>query len=88
MSPQIMQYAGTDPDEATQERFKEDDWAQGYGYQMWCCTRGACRMDGAYGQMCVICPGKNSVIAFFAFSHDTKTLLDSCWKNIYDQIPE
>ena len=87
MSPQIMQYAGSEPDEATLESFKTNDWAQGYGYQMWCCTHGAYRLDGAYGQMCLICPEKNCVIAYFAYCNETARLVNSCWKNIYDVLP-
>lgn len=86
MSPQIYQYQGRGVSEEWITAHADDDWNQGYGYQMWCCTHGAYRLDGAWSQLCVIIPEKHAVVATFAHTPNGKTLLDSIWKNIYDNI--
>lgn len=40
-----------------------NDWCAGYGYQTWRNTVGGFRADGAWGQMIVVLPEKNAVIA-------------------------
>ena len=42
------------------------EWAQGYGYQFWRCTHGAYRADGAFGQLCVVMPEQEAVLAMNA----------------------
>jgi Beta-lactamase class C and other penicillin binding proteins len=42
------------------------DWVQGYGFQFWRCTHNAFRGDGANGQLCVVIPEKDAVIAITA----------------------
>lgn len=38
------------------------DWAQGYGYQCWCCIHPhVFRGDGAFGQLCVVMPDQDAV---------------------------
>ena len=40
-----------------------NDWVAGYGYQTWRNTVGGYRADGAWGQMIVVLPEQNAVIA-------------------------
>lgn len=40
-----------------------NDWVAGYGYQTWRNTVGGYRADGAWGQMIVVLPEHNAVIA-------------------------
>lgn len=40
-----------------------NDWVAGYGYQTWRNTVGGFRADGAWGQMIIVVPEKNVVIA-------------------------
>lgn len=86
MSPQIMQYEGRITDPAELERFKEatakDQWQQGYGYQMWCGTDGAFRLDGAWCQYCVIFPQHNAVVALTSHAGNGATILNSIWNNV------
>lgn len=42
------------------------DWCAGYGYQFWVNAREGYRGDGAYGQVCMILPERNAVIAIQA----------------------
>ena len=43
----------------------------GYGFQFHIGKKGYFRMDGAFGQVCLVCPDMNR--AFIAFSHYSKT---------------
>lgn len=42
---------------------ERNDWVAGYGYQTWRNTVGGYRADGAWGQMIIVLPEKNAVIA-------------------------
>ena len=90
MSPQIMQYEGRIADPAELQRFKEsmtrDQWHQGYGFQMWCCTDGAYRLDGAWSQFCIIFPKHNAVVAVTSHASNGATILNSIWTNILPLI--
>ena len=39
------------------------DWKNGYGYQVWLNARDGYRGDGAYGQLCLVLPGHDMVVA-------------------------
>lgn len=86
MSPQIMQYAGRGVSDEWIAAHANDDWNQGYGYQMWCCTHGAYRLDGAWSQYCVIIPEKNAVVACLSHSPNGARMLNSVWTNVYDNL--
>lgn len=87
-SPQIMQYKGrvTDPKRIEHYKRSGDQGNQGYGYQIWCCTDGAYRMDGAWGQTVVIHPEKNAVVVTTGHAGNSKTILDSIWNNIFTKM--
>ena len=63
-----------------------DDWNQGYGYQMWCCTHGAYRLDGAWSQLCIVIPEKHAVVACLSHSPNGARMLNSVWTNVYDNL--
>ncbi len=46
------------------------DWCAGYGYQFWKCADAGYRGDGACGQLCIILPEYNGVIAVQAMVGD------------------
>lgn len=83
MSAQIMQYAGQGltPDDVA--KMTPDAWNQGYGYQMWMCPEGGCRLDGAWAQLCVLYPEKDLVIAVQAHSDNTGGILKYIENRIY-----
>ena len=58
------------------------DWSQGYGCQFWMCTHEAYRADGAHGQLCVIIPGKDAVVAVNSYEDDIQGILDAVWAEI------
>jgi len=62
------------------------DWSQGYGCQFWMCRHDAYRADGAHGQLCVVIPGKNAVIAVNSEEDDIQGILDALWAEILPQL--
>ena len=85
MSPQIMQYKNRMSEEEI-AALQPAEWNQGYGFQMWCCTHGAYRLDGAWGQFCIIIPEKNAVVVLFSHTANTGNMLKYVWQYIYDVL--
>jgi hypothetical protein len=59
------------------------DGQQGYGFQFWRCTHEAFRGDGAGGQLCVIIPDKDAVIAITADSGNIQGELNAIWDKLF-----
>lgn len=59
------------------------DWAQGYGCQFWMSTHDAYRADGASGQLCIILPRKDAVIAVNSQEDRMQEIMDAVWTEIY-----
>ncbi|MEY9928833.1 CubicO group peptidase (beta-lactamase class C family) [Catenulispora sp. GP43] len=59
----------------------ESDWAQGYGYQFWMSRHGY-RGDGAYGQLCVVLPEHDAVLAMTGEAEDMQAVLDAAWTHL------
>lgn len=58
-----------------------DNWGYGYGYQIWqCIPEGVYRGDGAYGQLVIVAPKENLVIATLTGTDDMGGLMDEMWK--------
>lgn len=77
MSAQIMQYAGQGHTPEEIAAMDQNDWNQGYGYQMWLCRYGGVRLDGAWGQVCVIYPEKNLIFVGQSHANNTWDFLNS-----------
>ena len=60
----------------------ENDWMQGYGYQMWRCRHNGYRADGANGQYIIILPDKDAVIVTTANIRDMAEELNLIWDHI------
>ena len=58
------------------------DWVQGYGYQMWRCRHNAYRADGSRGQLIIVIPEKDAVIAATADVDDIQQEINLFWDNI------
>lgn len=82
-SPQVYQY----PDRTAEEN-AGDDWAQGYGYQLWICTNNAYRFDGAYGQLAVVMPEQDAVVAVTARTSETKQVLQLIWDKLVPSMTD
>ena len=61
---------------------KDNDWAQGYGFQMWRCRHNSFRADGAFGQYIIIMPDYNALIIITANIDDMMKELNIIWDNI------
>jgi CubicO group peptidase (beta-lactamase class C family) len=64
-----------------------DDWQQGYGYQFWRCRNDAYRADGAFGQFCVVLPGKEVVLAITSGSEKNRQVMELFWRCLDPGIP-
>ena len=59
------------------------DWCSGYGFQFWVNAREGFRGDGAYGQLCVVLPERDMVIAVQTELGDMQREID----RIMDLVP-
>jgi CubicO group peptidase (beta-lactamase class C family) len=59
------------------------DWTQGYGFQFWRCTHNAFRGDGRAGQVCVVIPEKDMVIAMTADANNFQTQMNAIWDHLW-----
>jgi CubicO group peptidase (beta-lactamase class C family) len=59
------------------------DWQQGYGFQFWRCTHNAYRGDGAGGQLCIVLPDKDAVLAITADTGNFQGEMNAIWDNLY-----
>ena len=59
------------------------DWQQGYGFQFWRCTHNAYRGDGAGGQLCVVMPDQDAVLAITADTGNFQGELNAVWNHLY-----
>ncbi len=61
---------------------KNPDWRQGYGFQFWRCQHNAYRGDGRDGQICLVMPEQDAVIAITAQTGQMQTELDLVWEKL------
>ncbi|HEV2328626.1 MAG TPA: serine hydrolase [Verrucomicrobiae bacterium] len=82
-------------EEATSKQIRNDgeghskigiDWQQGYGFQFWRCTHNAFRGDGAHGQLCVVIPDKDAVIAITADTGNFSGEMNAIWTHLYPAL--
>ena len=59
---------------------KNPDWAQGYGYQFWRCRHDCYRGDGRDGQICLVIPQHDAVIAITAKTRQMQDQLNLVWE--------
>jgi CubicO group peptidase (beta-lactamase class C family) len=59
------------------------DWVQGYCFQFWRCTHNAYRGDGANGQLCIVIPDKDAVLAITADTGQFQDEMNAIWDNLY-----
>ena len=58
------------------------DWKQGYGFQFWRCTHNAFRGDGRAGQLCVVIPEKDAVVAITADTNSFQGEMNAIWEQL------
>ena len=64
------------------------DWCSGYGYQIWLNSRDGYRGDGAFGQLCMILPKHDMVVAVQAIGNDMQSEIDHLFELLDDLIGE
>ena len=64
----------------------EDERGMGYGYQIWCDTHNAFRLDGAHGQHCIVMPEKDAVVAYHSNSRHTMDIIKYVWERIWPAL--
>lgn len=74
VSEAMTVHAGTTAEPAPQ-------WQLGYGYQMWRSSHGW-RGDGAFGQLCLVVPEQDLVLAACAQTQDMQTEVALVWKHL------
>ena len=62
----------------------ENDWNQGYGYQIWRCRYGRFRGDGMFGQYCVVDKKNDMVVAVTAGCGEIEKELDWVHQYLFD----
>jgi len=56
------------------------DWDQGYGYQFWRNRNNAYSGVGAFGQLCIIMPEQDAVIAITSGTSNMRKILELVWE--------
>ncbi len=65
------------------DRAPDNDWSQGYGYQMWRCSpTGVYRADGARGQYIIVIPDRDAVVAITSNTDDMPGEIALVWQHI------
>ena len=64
------------------------DWKQGYGFQFWRCTHNAFRGDGKDGQLCVVIPDKDAVVAITANTGQFQDEMNAIWNTLLPAFGE
>lgn len=68
------------------ERGTDDDWMQGYGYQLWLNSVEGYRMDGSFGQLVVVLPSYDAVVVMTCEGHDSRKQMQWIWRNLVPAI--
>jgi CubicO group peptidase (beta-lactamase class C family) len=61
---------------------KNPEWRQGYGFQFWRCRHNAYRGDGRDGQICLVMPDQDAVVAITAQTGQMQAELDLVWDKL------
>jgi len=57
-----------------------NEWVQGYGYQMWVCRHNAFRADGYAGQYIMVFPDRDAVLVLTSSSSLYQPYIDLIWE--------
>lgn len=57
----------------------QNDWARGYGFQIWRSRHNSYRMDGRYGQFALVLPEQDLVVAITAGVKNNRAVTDFVW---------
>lgn len=77
--PSTPNRSGPEPDGHGEPDPDVADWSLGYGYHIWRSRHGF-RLDGAYGQLALVVPSRDLVIAYQGATTDVQRTLDAFWR--------
>lgn len=75
---QQVQVATVSKENPTERAGEINDWAYGYGLQVWRSRHGF-RLDGAFGQFALIVPEADLVISYLGATNDAQPTLNALW---------
>ncbi len=81
-----LSHPWSDTRDPSQPEDPSNDWALGYGFQVWRSTVGF-RLDGAYGQFGIVDPVRGIVIAYQGSTTETQLTLRAFWR-LLDAVTE
>jgi CubicO group peptidase (beta-lactamase class C family) len=64
----------------------DDDWSQGYGFQIWRSRHDSYRFDGRYGQFAFVLPEQDVVVAITAGARDNRAITGTLWETLLPGI--
>ncbi|CAN5507090.1 hypothetical protein BH23BAC1_BH23BAC1_24460 [soil metagenome] len=64
------------------------NWDQGYGYQFWQNPKYGYRADGAFGQLCLVFPEQNMVLAATSGTKDMNNLMNLVWEKLMPAVKD
>lgn len=70
------------PKEKEEKELAENDWFQGYCFQMWRGRHNTYRADGMKGQFIIVIPDRNAVVVTTANANKMKELMNMIWDYI------
>ncbi len=74
--------------DSPQEARDKSDWLQGYAYKFWRSRHNSYRGDGAYGQLILVLPEQDAVVAVTAETSDMQDELNLVWDNLLPGFQE
>ncbi len=66
----------------------ENDWIQGFGYQMWHCRSGLVRAEGSNGQLLLLFPEFDAVVMINAEAEQMESELALAYLHFAPSIPD
>jgi hypothetical protein len=69
-------------------RPEQNDWVQGYCYQMWRGRNNSVRLDGMAGQFVILLPDKDAIVVLTANAANTQKELDLVWNYLFPAIKD
>jgi len=60
-----------------------DDWGSGYCYQIWRCQHNCFRGDGAFGQLLIMSPDRDMVLALISEDNSFQDMCNTYWDTVF-----
>src|SRR4029079_2778439 len=64
------------------------DWEQGYGYQFWRARHGFYRGEGAFGDVCLVLPQDDTIVAITSGTRDMASVMNLVWDRLVPALKQ